>query len=283
MPAEAPTSAMKRSTITSMKSSPPRKLSPADALTSMTPSNISRIVERAASQVEHEDLALGGTLLKAIGERRGGRLVQQALDLQAGHFARSLGGLALRVIEVGGNGDDRFVDRLPQKGLCVSLQRLEHQRRQFFGPKGPGTKLKAIAAHVPFEGSDRLARMGQQPLACRQTHHDGAVIVNADRRRRQQRSECVGNEVGFTVTPRADQTVGRAEINPDYHARRTPLDPRPSPMNWVNKPCNCDKFCREIDIRRETCAEKANAASAFDQVKSPKRATRRRKQRGRRS
>jgi hypothetical protein len=54
-----------------------------------------RDVERAAAEVEHRDL-LVLLLVEAVGQRRRGRLVDDALDLQARDLARVLGGLALR-------------------------------------------------------------------------------------------------------------------------------------------------------------------------------------------
>ena len=64
-----------------------------------------RDVESAAAEIEHGDIA-GRHLVEAVGERRRGRLVHQAHDVEAGEAARILGGLALAVVEVGGNSDD---------------------------------------------------------------------------------------------------------------------------------------------------------------------------------
>ena len=80
----------------SSKSSPPRRLLPAVARTSMHA--VAHFedgdVEGAAAQVVDHDL-LVGLLIEAVGEGRGGRLVDDALDLEARDLAGVLGGLAL--------------------------------------------------------------------------------------------------------------------------------------------------------------------------------------------
>ena len=85
-------------------------------------------VERAAAQVEHDDL-LVLLLLQAVGERRGGRLVDDAADLQPGDLAGVLGRLALRVVEIGRNGDDRLVDLVAEIAFGRLLELAEDQRR----------------------------------------------------------------------------------------------------------------------------------------------------------
>ncbi len=84
-------------------------------------------VERAAAEVEDED-RLVGLLVEAVGQRRGGRLVDDALDVEARDAAGVLGRLALIVVEVGRDGDDRGVDGLAQVRLGVGLELLEDHR-----------------------------------------------------------------------------------------------------------------------------------------------------------
>ena len=88
-----------------------------------------RDVEGAAAQVVHGDLAIAALLVEAIGQRRRGRLVDDALDVEAGDAAGVLGGLALRVVEIGRHGDDRLGDRLAQVVLGGLLHLHQHARR----------------------------------------------------------------------------------------------------------------------------------------------------------
>ena len=114
-----------------------------------------RDVEGAASEVEDEDVLVLGRLVDAVGERRGGRLVDDALDVEAGDLAGVLGCLALVVVEVGGDGDDRRVDGLAQLGLGVRLQLLEDHR----GDLGRRVLLAAhVHAHVAAGAGFDLVR-----------------------------------------------------------------------------------------------------------------------------
>ena len=68
-------------------------------------------------------------LVEAVGERRRGRLVDDALDVEAGDAAGVLGRLALRVVEVRRDGDDRLGDLLAQVVLGGLLELLQDLRR----------------------------------------------------------------------------------------------------------------------------------------------------------
>ncbi|KAG5459606.1 MAG: NAD-specific glutamate dehydrogenase-domain-containing protein, partial [Olpidium bornovanus] len=70
-----------------------------------------RNVERAAAQVENQDVFLLCRLLvEAVGDRGGRGLVDDAQDVQPGDLAGVLRSLALGVVEVGGHRDYRVGD-----------------------------------------------------------------------------------------------------------------------------------------------------------------------------
>ena len=85
-----------------------------------------RNVEGAAAKVVDGD-RLAVVLLEAIGERRRGRLVDDAQHFEAGDLAGVLGRLALRVVEVSGNGDHRLGDGLAEIGLGGFLHLLQDE------------------------------------------------------------------------------------------------------------------------------------------------------------
>ncbi len=84
-------------------------------------------VEGAAAEVEHEDRLVGG-LVEPVGQRGGRRLVDDALDVEAGDLAGVLGRLALGVVEVRRDRDHGAVDGVAEIGLGVGLELAERHR-----------------------------------------------------------------------------------------------------------------------------------------------------------
>ncbi len=87
-----------------------------------------RDIECTATEVEHCDLLVLVALVKTIGKRGRGRFVYNTAHLEACDFAGFLGGLTLRVIEVGRNCDDSFVDSLSEIILGSLLHLLKYHR-----------------------------------------------------------------------------------------------------------------------------------------------------------
>ena len=85
-----------------------------------------RDVERAAAKIVDRD-RLAVLLLHPVGERRGGRLVDDAQNLEAGDLAGILGRLALGVVEISRNGDHRLGDGLAEIGLGGFLHLLKDE------------------------------------------------------------------------------------------------------------------------------------------------------------
>src|SRR5438309_1246492 len=85
-------------------------------------------VERAAAKIVHGDFT-ALLFVQAVGERRGGGLVDEAENFEAGNFASVLGGLALGIVEIGRNGDDGAVDGFAKVGFGPVFQFAEDESR----------------------------------------------------------------------------------------------------------------------------------------------------------
>jgi hypothetical protein len=78
-------------------------------------------IEGAAAEVVDRVDAFG-RVVEAVGDRRRGRLVQQAQHVEAGQLRGILGGLALSVVEVGRHGDHRADEFAAQRGFGALAQ-----------------------------------------------------------------------------------------------------------------------------------------------------------------
>ena len=196
-----------------------------------------RDVVGAAAQVEDRDL-LFLLLVETVGQRGRGGLVDDPEHLEAGDLAGVLGGLALRVVEVGGNGDDRLVDGVAEIVLGRLLHLLEDHRGDFGRrvllagdldrgePVGAGFDLVRDAldffldfihpaSHEPLDGEDGLLGVGDrlalgdladQPLAVLGERHD---------RRRGAAAFGVRDDDGVAAFHDGNDGIGRAKVDAD--------------------------------------------------------------------
>ena len=167
-----------------------------------------RDVEGAATQVVDRDL-LVVLLVQAVGQGRGRGLVDDPLDLEARDPPGVLGRLALGVVEVGGDRDDRLGDLLAQVRLGVGLQLLEDHcadlgRRVVAvagndaDPVGLGVLLDVVrdetlgalhlgvvpaAAHEALDRVDGVGRVGDRLALGQLADHALAGLGESDDRR----------------------------------------------------------------------------------------------------
>ena len=128
-------------------------------------------VERAAAQVVDEDLVVEPAV-EAVCERRGGGLVDDPLDGEAGEQAGFLHRVALVVVVVGGNRDDRFRDLLPERRFGHAFAVLEHE----------GADLRQ-RVHLPCQHHRGLAVRAFDDLVREvvlDVLHDLGVVLAAD-------------------------------------------------------------------------------------------------------
>ncbi len=149
-------------------SSPPRCVSPLrrqrleDAVLDLQ----DRDVERAAAKVVHGDRA-AVLLVQAVGQRRGGRLADDAQHLESGQTPGIARGGALRVVEVGRHGDHGAIDLeielalLAEMLLGALLQLAQHERRDL--------------------------RRRELPVADADAHDAAGIAADAERQQRRPR------------------------------------------------------------------------------------------------
>src|SRR6185437_1740359 len=188
----------------------------------------------AAAQVEHGDLLIL-LLVEAIGECGGCGLVDDAEHVEAGDLAGVLGGLALRVVEVGRNGDDRLRHRIPEVVFRRLLHLLEDHRRDF-GRRvalaldldrgdviGTGDDLVRDAldlvlhfahpaAHEPLDRKDRVLWIGNGLALGDLTDEPFTVFGETDDRRGRATALGVGDHDGIAAFHDCDDGVRRPEI-----------------------------------------------------------------------
>ncbi|SPQ20609.1 c73ff6cb-8731-470e-9cf7-86bd75ccbeed [Thermothielavioides terrestris] len=96
-----------------------------------------RHIEGTATEIEDQDVALAINLLvETVGNGSRGGLVDDTEHVQAGNETSILGGLALRIVEVGGNSDDSVGDGATEVGLSGLAHLGQDHGRDLLGREG---------------------------------------------------------------------------------------------------------------------------------------------------
>ena len=155
-------------------------------------------IERTAAEVEDANLLLG-FFIQAVSQRRCGRFVDDSHDFQASNLTGVFGCLTLSVVEVSGNGNNRFVDFVTEVGFRRFLEFAKNlggdfRRRVFFAVDFYLDVIVArsdnlvrnhlffdcnfvlTATHESFNGRDGSLRVGNS-LSFGGFADDGFVVV----------------------------------------------------------------------------------------------------------
>ena len=177
-------------------------------------------------------------LVEAEGEGGRGRLVDDALDLEAGDLARVLGRLALRVVEIGRHRDDGLGDRLAEIVLGGLLHLLEDEGGDFLGAVALAGDIDADvgavvddvvrhelalvadllvpAPHEALDGVDRVLGVGDHLVLRRLADHALALGRKAYDGGSSALALGVGDYDGLPAFHYSHAGIGGAEIDPDY-------------------------------------------------------------------
>src|SRR5262249_23838021 len=191
-----------------------------------------RDVEGPAPEVEDRD-GLVLLLVQAVSQRRRRRLIDYAQHVQAGDLAGVLGGLALRIVEVGRDSDDGLRDFLAQIIFGRLLQLLQYHGRDFrwriFLPPGhyAHVSIRSLsdfvrnlpdliadfikpAAHEAFYRIDCIFRVGDRLTLRHLANQTVAVFGESHHRRRGAPPLRIGDNDRLTAFHNGDDRVGRA-------------------------------------------------------------------------
>ena len=198
-----------------------------------------RNVEGAAAEIVNRD-GRRVFLVETVGERRGSRLVDEAQHFESGDASGVFGGLALRVVEVSGHGDDGLGYRRSEVTLGVALELAQDERRNFRRRVGLVAQLDAqhfagsevvgeaereelelvlnvfdAAAHEALDAVHRALGSLDEIFAGGVADDDLVALVEGDDRGHEIQAVFAGDDDGTVVLHVGDQRVGGAEIDSD--------------------------------------------------------------------
>ncbi len=199
-----------------------------------------RDVEGAAAEVVDGDLAVGGAAVEAVGQRRGGRLVQDAQHLEPGDAPGVLGRLTLRIVEVGRDRDDRLAHRFAERLFGERLELAQHEGGDLLGTvlaiadldlhvavgrldQGVGqqiaraldVRIAVLPADQALDREHRLLRVGDRLALGDLPHEPVAVRREGDDRRRRAAAVAVRQHPRREGLDHRDAAVRGAEIDAD--------------------------------------------------------------------
>ena len=175
-----------------------------------------RYVERAATEVEDEDRLVRTFLVEPVGEGRGRRLVDDAQHLEARDLAGLLRGLALRVVEVGGDRDDGLGDRVAQVRLGVALELAEDPGGDLLRRVRLAVDVdRPVRAHVALHRPDRAVGVGDRLALGDLADEHFAGLREGDDRGGGPRTFRVGDDDRLTGLQDRNDRVRGAQVDSD--------------------------------------------------------------------
>ncbi len=189
-------------------------------------------VERSAAEVEDADFFIL-LFIEPVGEGRGGGLGQHAEDLKAGDFAGVLGGLALRVVEIRRDGDDRLGDFFAEiilgglfeiaqdhgaDGLGGVFLAADFHLHEFVGRADDGVgdhllfrgDFGVAPAHETLDAEDCIFWVGNLLMLGVLTDDAFAFVGESHDRRREPAALGVDQHLGLISFHDGDYAVGRS-------------------------------------------------------------------------
>jgi len=190
-------------------------------------------IEGAATQIiDREDPF--AALVQPVGDRGRRGFVEQAQHLDPGQARGIAGGLALGVVEIGGHGDDRALQRTAQRCLGPRLERLEdlrgdlHRRQrsarrlepqrvlvwqQVIGQPAQRGEIRAATSHEALDRAE--GRRGMAGLLGQRgaTDYDRSGVVDRDYRGQQCAGLVIQQHLRLALAHRRHQRMRGAKVD----------------------------------------------------------------------
>mmetsp|Transcript_114235 Transcript_114235/g.330000 ORF Transcript_114235/g.330000 Transcript_114235/m.330000 type:complete len:242 (+) Transcript_114235:135-860(+) len=193
-----------------------------------------------------DDNGLSIGLVHTVGQGSGGRFVDDSQDIQTGNFTRIFGGLTLRVIKVGWNGNDGLTDGTSQESFGgffhFSQDHGSDLGRTVFGTTRFDPSIIGIVgfdnfvrdvilnvldfrifkstSNQTFDGIQRVGGVGDGLSTCR--HADQSFIISFCKghdRRGGTSTFRVFNDTRISTLHDGDTRVGRSQIDTNHISR----------------------------------------------------------------
>ena len=172
-------------------------------------------VERAAAEVVNQNL-VGIVLVKAVGQRGGRRLVDDAQHFEARDAARVLRRLTLAVGEVRRDGDDRLRHGFAEVRLSVRLQLHQDHGADVLRRVVLAVDVDAaVGAHVALDGDDGAIRVGHRLTLGDLTDQTLAVLREGHDGRRGARAFGVRDDNRLAAFHHGDAAIRSTKVNTD--------------------------------------------------------------------
>ena len=192
-------------------------------------------IEGSAAEVE-DQYGFMGLFVHAVRECRSGRFVDNPQNLEACDTAGVLGGVSLRVVEVGRNSDDRFLHLLTEELARVVDELAQHESADLlwcvflaahveagltvvtrydveadrFGFLGD---LVVVTSDETFRRVDRALRIQDRLPSGKLAHQTLTVLGERHHRRRRPCSLHIGDHHRLAALPACDDRVGCAQVD----------------------------------------------------------------------
>src|SRR5438094_6433968 len=205
-------------------------------------------VEGAPTEIVHGDF-LVLLLVQSVSQGSGGRLVNDAQDFQTSDAAGVFGSLALRIVEVSWNRDDRLGDFFAETHFGIGLELGQNHRRNFRrtelfrfavhfdlhggvaigcaddlvrDPLDLFLDLVVLAAHEPLDGVNRIAGIGHRLAIGRLADQPFATLGESDDRRCGALAFRVFANDWLSVLHDGHTRVRRSQINSQNFSHKKP-------------------------------------------------------------